>query len=366
MANVFRIAPILALALLFPASANQVVVSPAGPGMTAVVSVSHDQRGHTMFTRADGTSSDIGIPNTRGNISYQDLATGATVAIPQGMQVTRFLCSGSVTQTVQLPASPQDGDQTAVSTGPGCTISALTALNGAGATVASGIKLLPMTQFTMLFDVGAGGWIARTMPATLYGDAQAAAAAPVQSVAGRTGAITLAPSDIPGVATSAQISSAISGLNLGSSAQHPASDFYSASNPSGYISAIPPATQNAIGGVTLAQIPAAYTLPAATATTLGGIKSGLTLLNRTTSPVSVPIGGISVLAAGILPSVTVTVPGVVAGDFVLASYAGTPPTNITISGVQATAANTVLVTPAATAALSVGAQNLSLNFVWMR
>lgn len=95
------------------------------------------------------------------------------------------------------------------------------------------------------------------------------------------------------------------------------------------------------------------------------ITTNLTLIQKTTSPISVPIAAISLLGAGILPSVSVTVPGVSAGDFVLTSFNGTPPTSITISAVQATVANTVLITPQATAALVVGTQNLSLNFVWM-
>lgn len=109
----------------------------------------------------------------------------------------------------------------------------------------------------------------------------------------------------------------------------------------------------------------AYTLPAATATTLGGMKGNLSLFDHTTSPVSVTIGAITVLGASVLPSISVTVTGVTAGDFVLASFNGTPPTGITLSGVQVTANNTVLVTPVATAALTLSSTSVPLNFAWM-
>jgi hypothetical protein len=114
-----------------------------------------------------------------------------------------------------------------------------------------------------------------------------------------------------------------------------------------------------------AVIAGTYTLPASTLTVLGGIKSNITLIGRTTSPVSVTMGSISVVGISVLPSVSVTVPGVSAGDFVLASFSGTPPTSVTIGGVQATAANTVQITPIATAALVAGSQSVPLNFVWM-
>lgn len=109
----------------------------------------------------------------------------------------------------------------------------------------------------------------------------------------------------------------------------------------------------------------AYTLPAATLTTLGGVKGNLSYFAKTASSINVTLGAISVLGISILPSVTVTVPGVTAGDFVLASFAGTVPTSITIGGVQATAANTVVITPIATAALVAGSQVVVMNFAFM-
>lgn len=95
-------------------------------------------------------------------------------------------------------------------------------------------------------------------------------------------------------------------------------------------------------------------------------KSQATAHFKTATPVSVTIGALAVLGAGIASSTDVAVPGVLLGDFVLCSFVAAPPTNITISGCQVVAANTVRVTFAATAALTLSSTAVSLNFEYSR
>ena len=107
-------------------------------------------------------------------------------------------------------------------------------------------------------------------------------------------------------------------------------------------------------------------LVAATLTSLGSIKANVTQIARTTNPVSASLPSISVLGLSLLPSVSVSVPGVQLGDFVQATFAAAPPTGLTITGAQATAAGTVLVTFQATQALTLAASTQSLNLAWTR
>ncbi len=206
----------------------------------------------------------------------------------------------------------------------------------------------------------------------------AASGAPVLSVAGLTGAITVTQLQSGlGLASAAyQAATAFdaAGLAAAETARAKTAEalLYPTTNPSGFITTAQAPVQSVAsltGTITLAALQSAlglpYVLPVATSTTIGGVTSGLTYFNRTTTPISVSLAAISLVQAGFLPSVTVTVPGVSKGDFVLASYAATPPANLTISGVQATAANTVVVTPVATAALNIATQNISFNFTWM-
>ena len=377
----------------------------------SVSSVAHDARGHTMVGYTDGSFADDGIANTRGNVAFTILGTSGAQAMPIGSHYGWIAATSAVAAvTVLLPPNPQINDVARIG-GP-VQVNALTVQDAAGNPVVAASCMPGLTQMALAYTAP-GGWALIVTPSSCT---------PVTSVFGQTGAVTAAQAasalagafDAAGLAateaTRAKAAegglysasnpagyitqAAINALGLGSAATQPASAFYPASNPSGFITAaqvssytlpaatasvlggitlsqipagyvLPPATSSVLGGVTLAQIPAAYTLPTATATTLGGIKSGLTFFNRTSSPISVTLGAISVLAAGVLPSVDVTVPGVSAGDFVLASYAATVPTGVTLSGVQATAANTVRVTPVATGALSASSQSVSLNFAWM-
>ncbi len=108
-------------------------------------------------------------------------------------------------------------------------------------------------------------------------------------------------------------------------------------------------------------------LVAATLATLGSIKANVTLIQRTTTPISVNLPAISVLGlTALVATTTATVTGVQIGDAVQAVFSGVPPVGLIPTGAQVTAANTVLVTFSATQAVALAAGAQSLNFFWMR
>ena len=144
------------------------------PLLTAVTNTAN---GHTTQTDHTGTVTDRGIANRPGNISYVNATPGGTYIVTSGVQLVRFLGPGTTaTQMVQLPASPQDGDQVVVSTGVGLTITALNAQDAAASAIASAVMLRPLTQLVLLYDASVPGWTVRLMPATLYNDTAAVSA----------------------------------------------------------------------------------------------------------------------------------------------------------------------------------------------
>ncbi len=70
----------------------------------------------------------------------------------------------------------QDGDQVVVSTESGLTVTTVQILGVQGTSVGSAM-MRPLTGMPLLYELAAGDWVPRLMPAMLYGDAQAVAAA---------------------------------------------------------------------------------------------------------------------------------------------------------------------------------------------
>lgn len=208
--------------------------------------------------------------------------------------------------------------------------------------------------------------ITATLPATI------GAGCPISAMQGGSGTLTL---------VAASGASLLNPYNSAStSAQNSTLTFSVAGNPDGLSAAwliqtgaltvptqAPGDTSNRTASdafVAAAVAAGAYTLPADTLTVLGGIKGNVTLVARTSSTINVTIGAVSLLGAGVLPSISVTVSGVALGDNVSAAFSGAPPTGIAITSAQVTAANTVQITPVATTALVVSSQTVPVNFFY--
>ncbi len=104
---------------------------------TAVASVYHDARGHTMTVDTQGAMADLGIPNTRGNVAPAPLGTSGVQKMLQGAYLGRIVGTAEVASlTVWLPPNPQPFDNPKlVSNVP---IDALTVVDGAGNPVVDG------------------------------------------------------------------------------------------------------------------------------------------------------------------------------------------------------------------------------------
>ena len=409
----------LPAALLIPLAASAQIGPPPPP--VAVSTITNLANGHTQTTMTDGSVQDRGIANRPGNVAYTVTSAGSSITVPAGVQYVILTGSGTIAaQSVQLPTSPQDGDQIYISTTPGLTITSMQALGVTGTSVGTA-TMRPMTGMPLLYRSAVNDWVPRLMPATLYGDAQAVAAGQA------AGFVTAA--QVPGytlpAATSGSLGGVKAGANttvatdgtlsvaapytdaqalaaakagLGSAAQQPATAFYPAgSNPAGYLTVAPVTSVASLTGApTVAQMQAALSLgsaayqpssafltpsaaaatyyplssnpagylascPAASATTPGCVIRGKAAVSGT-------IAAVSLLNAGLLAPITVAVSGVQLGDNVNVVLANAPsPAGLYVAGWNVTAANTVQIIPASYQALSLmTAQATSFNVYWSR
>jgi hypothetical protein len=343
-----RLGALFAAACLASGAAWAQVPPPAATNPNAITSLTHDATtGDLMATTAAGAVIDAGIANQRGNNTFQTFSTTADQPLVVNCGTNKVFITGSASvasMILQLPPCPRGNDSVLVSSN--VAIGQLYFIDYLGNALTNFPMLTPYQSASMFYG---SAWSIFTMPPLPYTLTAAGIAAalgytplqtaPVSSVAGRTGVVTLSVGDVAG---------------LGTAASQAAGAFLT---PAQAAAAYYPLTTNTANYLT--------NTPAATLTTIGGLKTNVTYFNKATY--SATFTTLALLGIGLIATpVAISVPAASLGDNCAANWPGAAPAaGLFINACQVLATGTVTLYLAATGALSLsgGVQSVNIS-VW--